>query len=91
MQALLVESLGPPTAHRVAELPDPIPGQGELVVDIKAAALNFPDLLVMQGLYQVRPDLPFVPGAEGAGVVSAVVTNGLPKPAVVNDYSLANT
>ena len=86
MQALLVESLGPPTAHRVAELPDPIPGPGELVVDIKAAALNFPDLLVMQGLYQVRPDLPFVPGAEGAGVVSAV-GEGVDSAAVGDEVS----
>lgn len=72
MRALLVEALGPPEAHRIAELPDPIPGPGEVVVDIKAAALNFPDLLVMQGLYQVRPDIPFVPGAEGSGVIAAV-------------------
>lgn len=72
MRALLVEALGPPKAHRVAELPDPVPGPGEVVVDVRAAALNYPDLLVMQGLYQVRPDLPFVPGAEGSGVVSAI-------------------
>jgi len=72
VRALLVEALGFPEAHRIAELPDPVAGPGEVVVDVKAAALNFPDLLVMQGLYQVRPDLPFVPGAEGAGVISAV-------------------
>lgn len=72
MRALLVESLGPPESHRIAELPDPVPGPGEVVVDVKAAALNYPDILIMQGLYQVRPDLPFVPGAEGSGVVSAV-------------------
>jgi NADPH2:quinone reductase len=72
MKALLVETLGAPATHRVAELPDPVPGEGEVVVDVHAAGINFPDLLVMQGLYQVRPDLPFVPGAEGAGVVAAV-------------------
>jgi NADPH2:quinone reductase len=74
MRALLVETLGPPHSHRVAELPDPLPAEGEVVVDVHAAGINFPDLLVMQGLYQVRPDLPFVPGAEGAGVVNAVGT-----------------
>jgi len=72
MRALLVEALGPPEAHRIAELPDPQPGDGEVVVDVKAAGVNFPDLLVMRGHYQVRPDLPFVPGAEGSGVVAAV-------------------
>lgn len=72
MKALLVETLGRPGSHRIAELPDPVPGEGEVVVDVRAAGINFPDLLVMQGLYQVRPDLPFVPGAEGAGVVTAV-------------------
>jgi len=72
VKALLVETLGSPDSHRIAELPDPVPGDGEVVVDVHAAGINFPDLLVMQGLYQMRPDLPFVPGAEGAGVVSAV-------------------
>lgn len=72
MRALLVDTLGPPESHRIAELPDPLPEAGEVIVDVRAAALNFPDLLVMTGQYQVRPDLPFVPGAEGAGVVAAV-------------------
>jgi NADPH2:quinone reductase len=71
VRALLVEKLGPPAAHRVVDLPDPVPGPGEVVVDVKAAALNFPDLLMIQGEYQVQPDLPFVPGAEGSGVVAA--------------------
>ncbi|NND04451.1 MAG: NADPH:quinone oxidoreductase family protein [Acidimicrobiia bacterium] len=72
--------------HRIAELPDPVPGPGEVVVDVKAASLNFPDLLVMQGLYQVRPDLPFVPGAEGAGVVAAV-GEGVQNAAVGDEVS----
>ncbi len=72
MRALLVEALGPPEIHRVVELPDPVPASGQVVVEVRAAALNFPDLLVMQGRYQVQPELPFVPGAEGAGVVAAV-------------------
>ena len=71
MRALVVEELGPPEAHRVVELPDPVPGPGEVVVDVRAAALNFPDLLMIEGRYQVRPDLPFVPGSEGSGVVAA--------------------
>jgi NADPH:quinone reductase len=56
----------------VEDWPEPTPSAGEVVVDIKAAALNFPDLLMIRGLYQDRPPLPFVVGTELAGVVSAV-------------------
>ena len=54
------------------ELPTPVPKPGEVLVEIKAASLNFPDSLIVQGKYQVKPALPFVPGAEFAGVVQAV-------------------
>jgi NADPH2:quinone reductase len=54
------------------ESPTPEPGKGEVRVAIKAASLNFPDLLIVQGKYQIKPPLPFVPGAEFAGVVEAV-------------------
>ncbi|HYF17757.1 MAG TPA: NADPH:quinone oxidoreductase family protein [Ramlibacter sp.] len=60
------------------ELPTPKPGAGEILVRIKAASLNFPDLLIVQNKYQFKPPLPFVPGSEFAGVVEAVgdgVTN----------------
>jgi NADPH2:quinone reductase len=56
----------------VEDWPDPEPAAGEVVVDVKAAALNFPDLLMIRGLYQDRPPLPFVVGTELAGVVSTV-------------------
>ena len=56
----------------VRDWPEPTPSAGEVVVDVKAAALNFPDLLMIRGLYQERPPLPFVVGTELAGVVSAV-------------------
>jgi NADPH2:quinone reductase len=73
MRALLVEQLGPPESHRVHDdVEPPRPGPGEVVVDVRAAGVNYPDLLVMRGLYQFRPELPFSPGGEGAGVVSAV-------------------
>ncbi|WP_290874059.1 NADPH:quinone oxidoreductase family protein [Aquabacterium sp.] len=52
--------------------PTPEPGKGEVRVAIRAASLNFPDLLIVQGKYQMKPALPFVPGAEFAGVVEAV-------------------
>ena len=54
------------------ELPTPAPQAGEVLVEIKAASLNFPDLLIVQNKYQVKPPLPFVPGSEFAGVVQAI-------------------
>ncbi len=54
------------------EVADPVAGPGEVVIDIKAAGLNYPDNLIVQGLYQFRPERPFSPGHEGAGVVSSV-------------------
>lgn len=72
MRAVLVRRPGPPDSHAIDVVPDLSPGPGEVVVDIKAAAVNYPDLLVVSGRYQVAPPLPFVPGKEGAGVVRAV-------------------
>ena len=60
------------------EVPDPHPGPGEVVVDVHACAVNFPDVLMIQNLYQMKPELPFIPGAEIGGVVTEVgegVTN----------------
>ena len=54
------------------ELPTPAPGPGQVLLQIQAASLNFPDLLIVQNKYQMKPPLPFVPGSEYAGVVSAV-------------------
>ena len=54
------------------ELPTPTPKSGEVLIEIKAASLNFPDLLIVQNKYQMKPPLPFVPGSEYAGIVQAV-------------------
>lgn len=54
------------------EMPTPVPKAGEVLVEIKAASLNFPDLLIVQNKYQIKPPLPFVPGSEYAGVVRAL-------------------
>ncbi len=54
------------------ELPTPTPGPGEVLVQIQAASLNFPDLLIVQNKYQFKPSLPFVPGSEWAGVVQSL-------------------
>lgn len=54
------------------QLPTPTPGPGQVLLEVKAASLNFPDLLIVQNKYQMKPELPFVPGSEYAGVVQAV-------------------
>ncbi|MBP7132170.1 MAG: NADPH:quinone oxidoreductase family protein [Aquabacterium sp.] len=72
MQAWICNELNGPDALVWQESPTPEPGPGEVRVAIKAASLNFPDLLIVQGKYQMKPPLPFVPGAEFAGVVEAV-------------------
>jgi len=72
MHAWLCENPIGPEALAWKELPTPQPAAGEVRVAIRAASLNFPDLLIVQNKYQVKPPLPFVPGAEYAGVVDAV-------------------
>jgi NADPH2:quinone reductase len=72
MKALLCTRAGTPDDLIVADLPDPIPGPGEAVVRVHAAALNFFDLLIIAGKYQYKPAFPFSPGAEFAGIVESL-------------------
>lgn len=72
MKAVRCKAWGPATSLVVEQLPELTPAAGEVVVDVKAAGVNFPDLLTVQGKYQVRPPLPFTPGNEFAGTVRAV-------------------
>jgi NADPH:quinone reductase len=72
VKAVLCVALGGPEDLRIEELPDPEPGPDEVVVDVAYAALNFFDTLIIAGRYQTKPDLPFSPGGEMAGIVSAV-------------------
>ncbi len=72
MKALLCKTLGLPDTLRVEEIPDPVPGPGQVLVEMKAAGVNLPDALLIQGKYQFKPPLPFAPGAELAGVVVAL-------------------
>jgi NADPH:quinone reductase len=71
MRALICDSYEGLDALRVGEMPDPIPLPGTALVAVKAAAVNFQDLLVVAGQYQIKPELPFVPGNEFAGVVES--------------------
>ena len=72
MRAVRVHELTGPGALRVDELPDLEAASGQVVVDVKAAGVNFPDILITHGKYQFKPALPFSPGGEIAGVVRAV-------------------
>jgi NADPH2:quinone reductase len=72
MKAVVCKQYGPPDSLVLEELPSPTPGPGEVVVSVKAASLNFPDVLIIQNKYQFKPPLPFSPGSELAGVVKEV-------------------
>jgi len=72
MKALLCTQHGDPELLEVREVASPEPGAGQLRVDIHAAGVNFPDSLIIRNLYQFKPPLPFSPGGEIAGVVSAI-------------------
>src|SRR6184192_4424675 len=72
MKAVLCKQYGPPESLVIEELPSPAPGPGEVVVAVKAASVNFPDVLIIQNKYQFKPPLPFSPGSELAGVVKQV-------------------
>jgi NADPH:quinone reductase len=73
MRAWVVKELGDPSeALNLEEVPNPVPGKGEGLIQVKAAAMNFFDILLCQGTYQEKPPFPFTPGAEIAGIVTAV-------------------
>ncbi len=72
MKAVLCKEYGPPDSLVVEELPSPTAGHGEVVLAVRACGVNFPDVLIIQNKYQFRPPLPFAPGGEVAGVVTAV-------------------
>jgi NADPH2:quinone reductase len=72
MKAVLCKAYGPPESLVLEEVEDPTAGPGQVLVDVHASALNFPDVLMIQGKYQSQPPFPFSPGGEIAGVVSAV-------------------
>jgi len=72
VRALVCKEYGPPDSLVIEELEDPVPGDGQILVDVAAAGINFPDILIVAGTYQVKSPLPFVPGNEAAGMVEAV-------------------
>jgi NADPH2:quinone reductase len=78
MKAVLCKQYGPPDSLVLEDVPSPKPDAGQVVISVKAAGVNFPDVLIIQNKYQFRPPLPFSPGGEVAGIVKelgAGVTN----------------
>jgi NADPH2:quinone reductase len=69
VKAVVCKQLGPPDSLVVEDVPSPKPGPGQVVITVKAAGVNFPDVLIVQGKYQFKPEPPFSPGGEVAGVV----------------------
>jgi NADPH:quinone reductase len=72
MKAILCEKLGQPEDLVYKEVPDLIPNSDQIVIAVKACAVNFPDTLIIQGKYQIRPELPFSPGSDISGIVKSV-------------------
>ncbi len=72
MKAVLCTEFGPPERLQVAEVETPTAGAGQIIIGVRACAVNFPDTLVIQGKYQFQPPMPFSPGTDVAGVVQAV-------------------
>ena len=72
MRALVCNEYGPPESLVIEERDDPVAGDDQIVVDVAAAGINFPDVLSIAGKYQVKTPTPFVPGNEAAGTVTAV-------------------
>ena len=72
MRAILCHAHGGPENLTLDDVPDPVPGPGEIVIRIAAAGVNFADLLMISGKYYLRPPLPFRTGFEGAGTISAI-------------------
>jgi NADPH:quinone reductase len=79
VRAVLLRETGGPEQLQLAEVPDPEPGDGEVVVRVRAAGINFADVLVRQGRYPQPPELPTVPGSEVAGEVDGRRVMALPR------------
>jgi NADPH:quinone reductase-like Zn-dependent oxidoreductase len=72
MKALLSHEPGGPETLRIDDVPEPVPGPGQLLVRVRACAINYPDVLIIEDKYQLKPPRPFAPGSEIAGAVEAI-------------------
>ncbi|MEZ5374440.1 MAG: NADPH:quinone oxidoreductase family protein [Microthrixaceae bacterium] len=78
----MCHELGPAGDLTIGEVPDPTPGPGQVLIEVRAAGVNYVDALFVEGAYQIKPPLPFVPGSEVAGIVTAVGPGTDAAPAV---------
>ncbi|MEW6390897.1 MAG: NADPH:quinone oxidoreductase family protein [Pseudomonadota bacterium] len=72
MKAVLSKAVGGPETLVLEELPDPVAGPGQVLIDVKACGVNYPDVLIIEDKYQFKPPRPFAPGGEVSGVIAAV-------------------
>lgn len=72
MKAIVCYAYAPVSDLKYAEFPEPDAGPGEVVIDVSAAGVNYPDVLIVQGKYQTKPELPFVPGSEASGTIRSI-------------------
>ena len=72
MQGVVIHEFGPIESHNLEEFPAPEPGPSDVLIDVHVVGVNFPDTLMVQGLYQTKPDRPFVPGRDAAGVAHSI-------------------
>ncbi|MGB7407304.1 MAG: NADPH:quinone oxidoreductase family protein [Pontixanthobacter sp.] len=72
MKALLSKETGGPETLVVEDIAEPIPGKGEVLIDVAACAINFPDTLIIRDMYQFKPERPFAPGGEISGTIAAL-------------------
>ncbi|MBP8133338.1 MAG: alcohol dehydrogenase catalytic domain-containing protein, partial [Zoogloea sp.] len=72
MRAYICNAFGPLDNHGPGQLPDPLPADNEVIIDVAAAGVNYYDTLIVQGKYQIRPAFPFSPGGEFAGTIRAM-------------------
>ena len=75
MRAIICSELGPPEKLKLESLPEVVPGPGQVLITIEAAGVNFPDTLIIEGKYQIKPEMPFSPGGEVSGVIKSVGAN----------------
>ena len=72
MKAFVCNEFGPVDIHKVEDVTEPELLDGQVLIDVKAAGVSFPEVLIVQGLYQFKPPFPFIPGGEVAGVISRI-------------------
>ncbi len=72
MKAMLCTTFGPPELLRMGELPTPVPQHGQVLIEVRACGINFPDALMLENKYQFKPPMPFAPGGEVSGLVKAL-------------------